>query len=107
MCDWVILKNDDDLADSESPEEQIEQAISYIDGQCLAALPTVDDKLKTWGFKFDLGGALLTRPYDDGDQHDQWMLFEADGNVVSSDQTGRLTREPGSRSGYVRRSRHH
>jgi hypothetical protein len=107
MCDWVILNNQAELANADSPDETISGATSFIDGQLLTKPPVFDSMSKGWRFVFDLGGELIVRPYDDCPQSEQWMLYEPNGYVLSADQVGDLMHECGDTKPNVRRSRHH
>lgn len=104
QCEWRISERTVELAHSESPNDAIEKAIAALDGQRLSALPALDSASKGWLFRFDLGGMLMTIPYDDYDdpKSDQWMLYEPTGDVLSSDQLGQLTRVRGDSANNVR-----
>jgi hypothetical protein len=81
-CDWRILLNNQRVCHSESPVSQIQEGCRILDGQALQKLIIFKDTWKT-EFQFDLGGTLQTRPYQDNDNGEQWMLFYPDGRVFS------------------------
>ena len=81
-CCWRALSNGAEIACSEDPGEKIAAAARELDGQKLTAIEA-DPKAGTSRFNFDLGGSLLTWPYDDEDNDEQWLLYLPSGDVLT------------------------
>jgi hypothetical protein len=93
-CHWKILTCGEELAWSEDSDQRIGQAAAELNGQMLAGV-MVDPSAGTSRFEFDLGGELLTWPYQEGHE-EQWLLYEPDGRVLQYRADGHYARDPGS-----------
>lgn len=92
-CNWAIHHDEVALASSDSSTSEIEKAVAFLDGQLLCEI-SAGAKTGDWKFVFDLKGSLSTSPYDE--ISDQWMLFEPDGQVLTSNAVGDLIHRAGS-----------
>ena len=84
-CHWEASYGGEVLAHSESVDEEIDVAARALNGQALTCV-ALDGTLAT--FDFDLGGRLVTRPNDAGDE--QWLLYAPMGKVVTFTSEGTL-----------------
>jgi hypothetical protein len=80
-CGWRITQDGRVLATFESEKESIAAACGALDGQAVCEFTFQPDRGESV-FKFDLGGALITAPYDKNPL-EQWMLFCPGGYVLS------------------------
>ncbi len=80
------------MAHSESTRGTIRKALKYLDGQKLVRAE-IDEGTADTVFRFDLGGVLKTRRYEDG-VFEQWMLFDPHGNVLSVRNDGMMCYQP-------------
>lgn len=92
LCHWTIRRNGKQLAHSESPRHRIERAANILNGQALTKVMPKD--AGRWVFEFDLGGLLLTCPYEAPDDDEQWWLFEPTGFVLTVRADGRYSHDP-------------
>jgi hypothetical protein len=78
-CEWRVQANEKIVGDWTTPR-RIERAARGLNGQKLQ-----DVKVTARGagtvFAFDLGAELETKPYDRSSE--QWLLYEADGRVLT------------------------
>ena len=81
-CHWRGLSKGAEIACSEDPDEKIAAAAQELDGQKLTAIEA-DPAAGTSRFSFDLGVSLLTWPYDDEDNDEQWLLDLPSGDVFT------------------------
>jgi hypothetical protein len=91
-CHWKMLTSGEELAWSEDDDRRIGHATTELNGQMLAGV-SVNPSKGTSSFKFDLGGELLTWPYEIGDD-EQWRLYEPDGRVLQYRADGCYARDP-------------
>jgi hypothetical protein len=99
-CDWSISINEIQLAHNESDDARIERALSILNGQILTNVSVKGATQTT--FDFDLGAALTTwaSPPDsyDGEDVEQWYLYEPDGQVLALRSDGYVSLGPGNRT---------
>ena len=99
-CDWSISLNGIQLALSESDDARIEQALNILNGQILLNV-SVTGVAQTV-FTFDLGVELATWPSPpdsyDGEDVEQWYLYEPGGQVLALRSDGYVSVGPGSRT---------
>jgi len=93
-CHWEILKMEKFLSHNESPDAVIEKAASFLDGQTLESVSVLPDCSTV--FRFDLGGILRTRPWDEEEVSEQWMLYEPSGMVFEINSDSTYSHFPGS-----------
>ena len=75
MCHWEAYYRGELIGHAESSDETINIVAEKLDGQRLDNV-SVDDTYATT-FEFDLGGTLVTIPWEEEDEpNEQWMLFE-------------------------------
>jgi hypothetical protein len=72
-CHWRFFSRNEEQAHDESDHETIDAAAEEIDGQKLIRV-NLDVNRHVASFYFDLGGALITWPYEDDDNDEQWFL---------------------------------
>ena len=78
-CARAIRLNGKQLAHWELASLRIERAVGVLNGQALTKVsPGPGGR---WVFDFDLGGSLLTWPYDE--ESEQWMLYQPSGEVLT------------------------
>lgn len=77
-CDWVVLARGRRVGDSSS-DVRIRRAAEFLNGQKLVRFSISPRKFQCV-FEFDLGGAVITRPYDK--ESEQWLLYEPSGKVL-------------------------
>ena len=94
-CSWEVLSNGKRVAHSESSDGRIKRAALLLDGQKLTRFSMVPRGLHCT-FDFDLGGALETRPY--GRTHEQWLLYEPTGKVLTLRADKRYSHHPSNRA---------
>lgn len=80
-CHWRVLSDLTEIACSEAPNEQIAVAVNELDGRLLTNVE-VDPSRGTSVFILE-GVSIATRPYCDGDDEEQWMLYLKSGDVFS------------------------
>lgn len=95
MCDWEIFRKGKRFLKSSSPGERIERVVGVLDGEKLVRFTLVPRGLHCI-FEFDLGSVLKTKPY--GRSHEQWLLYEPTGKVLTLRADKRYSREPGNSS---------
>ncbi|HAZ48599.1 MAG TPA: hypothetical protein DDW76_11390 [Cyanobacteria bacterium UBA11369] len=96
-CDWKIFQNGQYIADSESEDRLIEQALNYLDGQKPVSIeiePTND----SCSFQFDLGGLLETTSGDYEPLTNEWLLFDPSGFVLCYRNYGCYSYHPSNSS---------
>lgn len=71
-CDWRLFTGRKHIGDS-STKGNIARAAEFLDGQALTNF-SISRRNARCVFDFDLGGRLVTQPYDN--KSEQWMLFE-------------------------------
>jgi hypothetical protein len=84
-CEWEVFCRGKRVGDS-STKTKIRRAIDFLDGQKLTQFSISPRKVECL-FRFDLGAALRTRPYDR--KSEQWMLFEPSHKVLTLRADGR------------------
>jgi hypothetical protein len=98
-CDWSISLNGIQLAHNESDDARIGRALSILNGQILRNVSIT--RIAQTTFDFDLGITLTTRPSPpdsyDGEDVEQWYLYEPDGQVLALRSDGYVTLGPGNR----------
>lgn len=96
-CHWRITSDGDEIANSETAETAIDNALKQIDGQKLLGVDATPDNA-TSVFRFEHGVEFHTWPWAeiDGDLADQWMLSMHSGEVFTLRQDGRCCLGPGS-----------
>ena len=108
LCAWGIANWNDriEVAHCESPLEEIDEAVRFLDGQKLESTPKWSAKKAALTFRFDLGGLLRTWGWKNDPEIDptshQWTLYEPDDYYLSCDQADRLSRTHKSESPHVR-----
>jgi hypothetical protein len=99
-CDWSISLNGIQMAHSESEDVQINRAVDVLDGQILTKVSVTG--LAHTKFEFDLGGVLTTWPSPtdsyDGEDVEQWYLYEPNKHVLALRSDGYVSLDPGSRT---------
>ncbi len=94
ICDWEILRKGKRFLKSSSPEERIERVVGLLDGEKLVRFTLVPRGLHCI-FEFDLGSVLKTKPYNRS--HEQWLLYEPTGKVLTIRADKRYSHEPSNR----------
>lgn len=74
LCHWRLSLNDVVLATGSSSLRRIENAMSHLDGQKLAAL-SVNAETGWTRFTFDLGGQLECRRFRRESDDELWLLY--------------------------------
>jgi hypothetical protein len=93
-CNWSLTLNGKEAVHNESSDGDIKFATERLDGQKLLSVSRGETP-GSWGFAFDLGGALITWPYGDDPSYEQWFLFEREsGNVLSVREDGLCSYAP-------------
>jgi hypothetical protein len=99
-CDWSISLNGVQLAHNESDDARIARALSILNGQILTNVSL--SGIAETKFDFDLGTALTTWPSPpdsyDGEDVEQWYLYEPDGQVLALRSDGYVSLGPGNRT---------
>jgi hypothetical protein len=93
-CGWRIAQDGNVLANSESIRECIMSACVALNGQALVDFQVWPERGASC-FKFDLGGKLVTGPYDD-ELLEQWALRDPDGNWFSYRSDGTFYKRAGT-----------
>ncbi|MFM0593531.1 hypothetical protein [Paraburkholderia dilworthii] len=77
MCNWTISSDLARLADNDASSDTINEATQYLDGQILLSVEVSPDDFRTI-FRFDLGGELVTWPYQEerDRREEQWLLYD-------------------------------
>jgi hypothetical protein len=98
ICDWRILLNGEELANSSSTRKIIKNALLEIDGQALTSITITKSYVGV--FEFDLGGKLEIIPNYDGYEKDSdlWLLYEPSGYVYTLRADGKYCHAPGDGS---------
>ena len=92
LCGWRIFREAQQLAHSESSQNEMDRAVAYLDGQSLTDVPSLHDE-GYWQFSFDLGGTLTILPYEDFQaDEEQWLLYQPDEWIIVSDANGNVRR---------------
>jgi hypothetical protein len=96
-CDWLVSVGGKRIGGSSL--RQIGWAVHILNGQALIRVDA-DLRRSRWLFDFDLGARLETRPWDRSsphydETHEQWMLFEPSGYVLSVRADGCYSHHPG------------
>ena len=96
-CHWRIAVDEVEIANNETMDAAIDDALKQIDGQKLLSVDATPDNA-TSVFRFEHGVEFHTWPWADvvGDFADQWMLFMHSGEVFTYRQDGRYCLGPGS-----------
>jgi hypothetical protein len=84
-CNWKVFFNGKRAGD-DSTNVRIRRAAKLLDGQKLMQFSISRRKLECV-FQFDLGGTLITRPYEKSCE--QWLLYEPSGKVLVLRADGR------------------
>lgn len=92
-CLWAVRDGARLAGDSSSPRSAT-RAAAFLDGQQLVSVSIGPRGVRT-AFEFDLGGRLLTAPYDRS--REQWLLYEPSGKVLVLRADRTLSHTPGSR----------
>jgi hypothetical protein len=87
-CNWAITENKRLIGHSESSRKQMDRAAELLDGQQLISVQVKPDRMAC-RFKFDLGGCLMTSPYEDHKDMEQWFLYEPASRVLTVRDDGR------------------
>ena len=87
-CHWSILQNGKRLATSSSKPTQIAYAATQLQGQALINV-SVDPNRGSSRFKFDFGGELETRKFDNSSE--QWLLYDPSKRVLSMRPDGQFS----------------
>jgi hypothetical protein len=95
-CGWRIAQDGNVLACNESTKESIATACRALEGQAFSEFSFRPEPGSS-RFMFDLGGKISTGPYDD-ELLEQWMLYCADGNVLTYRSDGLFSHGPGNTS---------
>ena len=93
-CSWRVTKEGTLVAHSESSDKEIEEAMRFLDGQCIESVYVHPDCSTT--FEFDLGGVMETQPYEPGTDDEQWYLYEPGETVFSLRGDGTYDRSFGA-----------
>ncbi|MBV9077917.1 MAG: hypothetical protein JO048_10580 [Methylobacteriaceae bacterium] len=80
-CHWRIGREAERLAEDEDANRQIQAALDSLSGEKLVQVSIDERKYETL-FRFDLGGSLLTWPYERNDD-EQWSVYRPNGNVLT------------------------
>ncbi len=94
-CDWEIFRNGKRFLKSSSPDERIERAVRFLDGEKLVRFTLVPRGLHCI-FEFDLGTILKTTPFSR--THEQCLLYEPTGKVLSLRADKRYSHHPSNRA---------
>jgi hypothetical protein len=94
-CDWEIFRQGKRFAKSSSSDERIERAAGLMDGEKLVRFTLVPRGLHCT-FEFDLGSILVTKPFSR--THEQWMLYEPTGKVLTLRADKRYSHHPSDRA---------
>jgi hypothetical protein len=78
-CDWIVFLYGRSVGDSSS-RKCVQKAADALDGQALVSADVRVRGCRTV-FEFDLGGRLVTRPYDR--KSEQWLLYTPSGKVLN------------------------
>lgn len=84
-CTWKVLSHGKRVGD-DSTKARIRGVAKLLDGQKLTRFSISRRRLEC-AFEFDLGGTLITRPYDK--RGEQWLLYEPSGKVLVLRADGR------------------
>ncbi|MGA9884476.1 MAG: hypothetical protein WBQ34_12220 [Candidatus Acidiferrales bacterium] len=84
-CNWKVLSHGKRVGDN-STNVKIRRAAKLLNGQKLTGFSISRGKLECV-FQFDLGGTLITRPFDK--RLEQWLLYEPSGRVLVLRADGR------------------
>lgn len=84
-CDWHVLARGKRIGGS-STDAKIRRAADFLNGQKLTRF-SISPRTLRCVFRFDLGGSLMTRPFDK--KREQWLLYEPSGNVLTLRADGR------------------
>ena len=71
-CAWYMWQDGRAIAHSNSPNDDIDRACYFLSGQKIRGIAVFPKTGKSI-FSFELGGAILTRPYSANEV--QWMLY--------------------------------
>ena len=85
-CDWRAMYRGKRIGNS-STDVGIRRAATFLNGQKLLRFSVSPRKLRCV-FRFDLGGALITWPFDR--TREQWLLYEPSGKVLVLRADGRF-----------------
>jgi hypothetical protein len=78
-CNWSVFVDKRVVGDSSS-RKGVQRAADALDGQALVSAEIQVRGCRTV-FEFDLGGRLVTRPYDR--KSEQWLLYTPSGKVLT------------------------
>ena len=81
-CDWRLLNEESLMCHSESDGEALADATYFLAGQSLKSIAMYTGTAGSV-FDFDLGGKLITMPYPDEPEYDQWVLGLPDGRYLA------------------------
>jgi hypothetical protein len=76
VCDWEIFQQGKRVGSSRSRSADLQRVMNSLDGQRLVRF-SIRPRGDGCVFEFDLGGVLVTRPYDR--KSEQWTLSEPSG----------------------------
>ena len=79
-CAWSIRQDGRTMATWRSSNRKIERATRFLNGQALTRISVQLERTRCT-FEFDLGGSLVTWPYDS--EGEQWILYMPGGQVWS------------------------
>jgi hypothetical protein len=94
-CAWRIYQRRTLLAHWAQSREKTSRAIEALDGQRLLRV-RVNSNTARSEFIFDLGGRLVTEPYDDDPSTEQWMFYPRKGAGLTLRATGEYSCPSGS-----------
>jgi hypothetical protein len=80
-CHWRCTLNGTELSTDDSSDHDILAAAAKLDGQRLISV-YADPISRTSSFDFDLCGKLVTWPYKDCEEREQWSLRTPSGNYL-------------------------
>ena len=91
LCNWIIDNGDNRIAHSESANEEMDNAIAFLDGQSLVSV-NKGPRHAALEFCFDLAGRIRTFPYEQDSDEEQWTLYEPNGWALNCTASGELRR---------------
>jgi len=89
-CDWHVFANGKAVGDASlnsKSKRKIIKSAQYLDGQKLVHA-SISDEASSLTLDFDLGGQLVTQPYDK--KSEQWILFEPQGKCLTVRADGKF-----------------
>lgn len=93
MANWKIYANESELAYDESERNEIEFALSFINGQKLKKV-IIDSNQKTTEFEFDLGGIIKISNENYSDEiNEMWNFYTESEKVLTYRNDGKACYE--------------